>query len=460
MPSPGKLQLDNVQGDILLNGLPKKAEIFLFFEITDPKTFCSKLKQVADEIAHTAHTSSSRDKIGKKNGAGIVDMAGANIAFSFRGLQKMASVLANLDLKTQDAAFEAGMKKGAAALHDPLKAGSTSEPVWEEAFGAPQHLHGVVFAAGSAQKNCQEKLEKIKSILGTSMKVVTTVSGKVRPGEMKGHEHFGFLDGISEPAVQDVDTAIPPGQDTIPQGVILCNRPGDNSGHPAWMTDGSFLCFRKLKQNVSDWNKFLVDASNQLGTWSDQLGARLIGRWKSGCPVELSPEFDDAAIGADAKRNNKFEFTPDSNFKCPFGAHIRKMNPRGDLGRGVVNQFRVLRRGIPYGEELKDDMNGERGLLFVCYQSNISQGFQFLQQTWANAPGFRVEGAGLDAVMGQDNNNKTIDMKGLFPQNKDKPLALSGINRFVVPKGGEYFFSPSMSALRTTLSTLTAKSDL
>ncbi|KAI7239998.1 hypothetical protein KC343_g4327 [Hortaea werneckii] len=460
MASPGKLQLDNIQGDILLNGLPKKAEIFLFFEITDPKTFCSKLKQVADEIAHTAHTSSSRDKIGKKDGPGIVDMAGANIAFSFRGLQKMAGALANLDLKTQDAAFEAGMKKGAASLHDPLKAGSTSEPAWEEAFGAPQNLHGVLFAAGSAQKNCQEKLDKVKSILGASMKVIATVSGKVRPGEMKGHEHFGFLDGISEPAVQGIDTSIPPGQDTIPQGVILCNRPGDSAGHPAWMTDGSFLCFRKLKQNVSDWNKFLVDASNQLGTWSDQLGARLIGRWKSGCPVELSPEFDDAAIGADVKRNNKFEFTPNSNFKCPFGAHIRKMNPRGDLGRGVVNQFRVLRRGIPYGEELKDDPNGERGLLFVCYQSNISQGFQFLQQTWANAPRFRVEGAGLDAVMGQDNNNKTVDMKGLFPQNKDKPLALSGINRFVVPKGGEYFFSPSMSALRTTLSTLKAKSDL
>lgn len=52
------------------------------------------------------------------------------------------------------------------------------------------------------------------------------------------------------------------------------------------MTDGSFLCFRKLKQNVSDWNKFLVDASNQLGTWSDQLGARLIGRWKSGMSLQ------------------------------------------------------------------------------------------------------------------------------------------------------------------------------
>jgi deferrochelatase/peroxidase EfeB len=92
---------------------------------------------------------------------------------------------------------------------------------------------------------------------------------------------FGYNDGISQPAIDGIDKA-PKGQDTIEQGVILCNR-GSNAGrHPDWMTDGSFMCFRKLEQNVPAWNKFLIDASNTLGTWSDQLGARLIGRWKSG----------------------------------------------------------------------------------------------------------------------------------------------------------------------------------
>ena len=95
---------------------------------------------------------------------------------------------------------------------------------------------------------------------------------------------FGYLDGVSEPAVAGVDTDVPPGQDTIPQGIILCGRQGDTlqNQRPAWTLDGSFLCFRKLQQNVPEWNQFLVDASNQLGTWSDQLGSRLIGRWKSG----------------------------------------------------------------------------------------------------------------------------------------------------------------------------------
>jgi deferrochelatase/peroxidase EfeB len=92
---------------------------------------------------------------------------------------------------------------------------------------------------------------------------------------------FGYNDGISQPAIEGIDKA-PKGQDTIEQGVILCNRGSNVGRHPEWMTDGSFMCFRKLEQNVPAWNKFLVDASNTLGTWSDQLGARLIGRWKSG----------------------------------------------------------------------------------------------------------------------------------------------------------------------------------
>lgn len=108
------------------------------------------------------------------------------------------------------------------------------------------------------------------------------------------------------------------------------------------MLDGSFLVFRQLKQNVQDWDKFLQDSSNTLGTFKDQLGARLIGRWKSGCPINLQADFDDFNIGKDKMRNNLFEYdipglnknslniTPGVRLVCPIGAHIRKTNPRGD----------------------------------------------------------------------------------------------------------------------------------
>lgn len=140
---------------------------------------------------------------------------------------------------------------------------------------------------------------------------------------------------------------------------------------------------------------------------------------------------------------------------CPVGAHIRKTNPRGDQpggGRAAVNPHRILRAGIPYGPEISEDPTAERGLLFACYQSNLNQGFTFIQQRWANNTGFRFQGGGVDAVMGQVNDQAEVDMLGLFPQDANRPLALPGINRFVVPKGGEYFFSPSLTALKGVLS--------
>ncbi|EMC99592.1 hypothetical protein BAUCODRAFT_571758 [Baudoinia panamericana UAMH 10762] len=454
MGSTDSLNLDNIQGDILGDGLPKLSETFLFFTINDPRSFCQRLNQVSNEIASTTHVKDLRSGIANNAGGGIVPAVGANIAFSCHGLQKVTCSQAS-DLNTQDPAFDAGMKAGAASLADPLRSGS-SDPAWEDVYLHPENVHGVILAAGSDDGICSQKLQTIMSIFGPSAGEVHRVSGKVRPGEMKGHEHFGYMDGVSQPAVQGIDTATP-GQDIVSHGTFICGRNGDRfaSQRPAWMIDGSFLCFRKLQQNVQDWNKFLVDASNQLGTWSDQLGSRLVGRWKSGCPIQLSPDFDDRNLAADPNRVNKFDFDSISNdFRCPMGAHIRKTNPRGDLGRATVNQFRILRRGIPYGNEVDADPTGERGLLFVCYQSNISQGFKFIQETWANQAVFASEGAGVDAIMGQSNSQKTINMRGLYPQDASRPLALSGINRFVVPKGGEYFFSPSMSALKTTLSTV------
>jgi deferrochelatase/peroxidase EfeB len=106
---------------------------------------------------------------------------------------------------------------------------------------------------------------------------------------------FGFKDGVSQPAINGVDTASN-GQDIIDQGVILCNR-GSNAGqHPDWMTDGSFMCFRKLEQNVPAWNKFIFDESKPLGISPLQLGARLIGRWPSGksaCASHIVPNRTD-----------------------------------------------------------------------------------------------------------------------------------------------------------------------
>lgn len=99
---------------------------------------------------------------------------------------------------------------------------------------------------------------------------------------------FGFLDGISQPAIEGIDTNPNPGQETVRQGIILLGRDGDGTtGRPSWAIDGSFLALRYLFQLVPEFNNFLKgNALTGNGLTPDQgselLGARLMGRWKSG----------------------------------------------------------------------------------------------------------------------------------------------------------------------------------
>lgn len=96
---------------------------------------------------------------------------------------------------------------------------------------------------------------------------------------------FGYLDGISNPAVEGFQSPHP-GQAVVPTGEILVGENGDSVSRPLWAKGGSFLVFRQLKQLVPEFNKFLADnpirrqgLTQQEG--SDLLGARMIGRWKS-----------------------------------------------------------------------------------------------------------------------------------------------------------------------------------
>jgi deferrochelatase/peroxidase EfeB len=97
--------------------------------------------------------------------------------------------------------------------------------------------------------------------------------------------------------------------------------------------------------------------------------------------------------------------------------------------------------------------SGGVGLLFMAYNSTIANQFKFTQQRWADNPGFPVQPQGthgIDPVIGQGPNNQG-DQR--LPKEWDNPVAgvrddcpFSG---FVKMKGGEYFFSPSLTFLKT-----------
>jgi deferrochelatase/peroxidase EfeB len=97
--------------------------------------------------------------------------------------------------------------------------------------------------------------------------------------------------------------------------------------------------------------------------------------------VCLTPWKDDPSLA----ECNDFDFKPnDTQEKCPFAAHIRKARPRSDLGDKYSSS--LMRRGIPYGEEVTKEEHDqqttkkERGMIFVCYQSNIANGFRRVQE--------------------------------------------------------------------------------
>ncbi|KAJ7128313.1 fungal peroxidase [Mycena epipterygia] len=441
------LNLDNIQGDVLI-GMKKNKEVFFFFSIANATSFKKKLKQ---DILPLVTTTTQLLNVSSQPTTAL------NIAFSHTGL-----VALNVKDTLGDPAFTAGQLANIGNLGDP---GTTN---WVPQFIGTK-IHGVILLASDTVANVNATLATVQSKLGNSITEIYTLQAAARPGAEQGHEHFGFLDGISNPAVSGFQTPHP-GQAVVSPGEILVGETGDSVTRPAWAKDGSFLAFRQLKQLVPEFNKFLTDnpiraptLTSQQG--SDLLGARMVGRWKSGAPVFLAPLVDDPALGADPTRNNNFTYAlpgqtvanSTDQTKCPFSAHIRKTRPRADLGlpESQTSNHHIVRGGIPYGPEVStveastNTTQIERGLAFVSYQSNIGDGFQFLQQLWADNTNFVHGNVGFDPIIGANIGGPRV-VNGLDPTKPARSFTLT--TDFVVSRGGEYFFSPSLSAIANTLS--------
>ncbi|KAJ7476657.1 fungal peroxidase [Mycena latifolia] len=425
--------------------MKKNKELFYFFSISNVTDFKSKL---ASDILPLITTTTQLLDVSTQ------PVTALNIAFSQTGLTALG-VTDSLG----DSAFAGGQFADLTSLGDP---GSTN---WVPEF-AGTGIHGVMLFASDTEANIDSEVSTLEAALGSSITKVYTLQAAARPGSEAGHEHFGFLDGISNPAVDGFTASPMPGQAVVESGSILLGETGDSTTRPAWAKDGSFLVFRQLQQLVPEFNQFLTDNPIVIDgltaeQGSDLLGARMVGRWKSGAPVDLAPLFDDPALGADPTRNNNFTFEhPDAvlstnQTRCPFSAHIRKTRPRADLGTPEDAVHHIMRAGIPYGPEVSDDeaaantTSTERGLAFVAYQSSITNGFQFLQRLWADNANFVHTGVGVDPIIGALAGAQRV-IAGLDPTDDTKSITLT--TDFVVSRGGEYFFAPSLSAIANTLS--------
>jgi Dyp-type peroxidase family len=303
------------------------------------------------------------------------------------------------------------------------------------------------------------------------------------------HEHFGFADGMGQPAIEGtpqgkkaaarnllkageilmghvntydkpadsplVDAARDP-QHLLPDAPRIEGTADGASNLRDLGHSGTYLVFRQLAQNVADLYRFLDEATRKPDGQLDmdasgRLAAKFVGRWPSGAPVVLTPDKDDPALAA-ADDFGYFDRDP-RGFACPLGSHIRRANPRDSLGPdpktalASANRHRILRRGRPYGrrpENPRVDDGAERGLHFICLNSDIERQFEFVQQTWINNPVFGGLNGEVDPLVGYVEKADAIMTVPADPVR----TRVHNIRRFVSVKGGAYFFLPSIRALR------------
>ncbi|KAA8645098.1 hypothetical protein EYZ11_008150 [Aspergillus tanneri] len=510
-----QFDLENIQGDIW-PGLPKRKEMFLFFRIADGASQRRKFKEylrslvshittAKDVLDAKAHIREEKEKAAAhEEDPKLLPWSGINIAFSSTGLAALGkhvmNTKANMKEIKSDPAKWRELKRNQ-IRGDLFDKGMYDDMVYE-GWDDPQELRpeykrdpvtkqrqidGVVYVATSTEKQLEKAVGRVKEKLhmrdtdddideDVACKLVLVRKGKVRPGLLKGREHFGFQDGISQPQLEGLDPT-PKGDKepkAVPPGLIIVGHDGDPLNQPAWAKDGSFLVFRDLQQHVPEFNQFLDNNAHasqdteQGPASAEKLGALLMGRWRNGTPVDLNPYHDN---DPSLYRSNNFNYTPvESHGRCPFAAHIRKMRPRGDLDD---DEAVIIRRGIAYGPEVseKEKKNQktmkERGMLFVCYQSDIRNGFNFITTRWANNhhfPGNKYDavgmnGPGIDAIAGQRLAHHPPRNMGL-PDGKRPSEARLSLGSWVTHRGGEYFFAPSLKALREDLSSAPVQAKL
>jgi Dyp-type peroxidase family len=511
------IRVTNIQGAIL-PGFSKSHRILMFLRVhrkehTAPASFRKWLKgqlrfiATADEVLAFNKLFKATRVRRQREGAVKSTWMGISLSFDLlRSLNKDAD-------QFTDAAFRQGLSGRSPDLGDPIT-GPFSAANW--LIGGPSNQADVVviIEADDRADMLDEFLRVQETIVTANLEgsahddsridILFVDEGANLPGGLAGHEHFGFLDGVSQPGLRGLLSKDPtdvltlrqnpgkrdqpedptkpaskdnkiqpaqgkPGQDLLYPGEFIFGYPrqiptedekadglnpnpgpdsllgidGKKRAAPDWARDGSFLVFRRLRQDVGGLHQFLHDAAQQLkipdspeASGAQLVGSKMVGRWPSGAPIQRTPGDDNVDLANDDCRNNNFEFQGDTEpikpgpgdpsacsdrspklqskadpdgARCPFTAHIRKAYPRDDgprdpkkppvsdpqLGEAATQTHRLLRRGLPYGPvsastpaaPVFDDV--DRGLQFIAFQTSIENQFEFVVKNWVNAAGFK-----------------------------------------------------------------------
>jgi Dyp-type peroxidase family len=350
-----------------------------------------------------------------------------------------------------------------------------------------------------------------ETIKGPSWQVAFDVLDALPTSDLQGVEPFGFTDGISQPtldwrqlrtaatqAVYTNDSCLGefllgyqneygrytdrPLLPATASNAGLLDAP-DAPGMRDLGRNGTYLVFRQLQQDVRGFWQFVNGQAKGDTPARERLAGAMVGRTRQGDPLEMA----SGAIAGVGKSmpSNQFNYDSDADGRrCPFGAHIRRANPRNaDFPAGTSGLFsellhnlgftkagfredimsstrfhRLLRRGREYGPGLSTEQalqpdypdSQEHGINFICLNANISRQFEFVQGAWLMNTKFNGMNGESDPLLGnrQPIPGCPVTSSFLIPQEHGVARRVESLPRFVTVRGGAYFFLPGLRALK------------
>ena len=350
------------------------------------------------------------------------------------------------------------------------------------------------------------------SVQGPGWGAIFEVMAALPTSNLQGVEPFGFTDGISQPTLDWQLTRTAADQLSYTNvsclGEFLLGYPNeygrytdrplltaaadtsilpeaeDAPGMRDLGRNGTYLVLRQLQQDVRGFWRFIDRCSNGNSQGRDQLAWRMVGRTRQGDPL-ISPSSQPIAGVSPGTPSNQFTYDSDvSGTACPFGAHIRRANPRNaDFPPGTSGLFsklvhnlgftkvgvrediesstrfhRLLRRGREYGPGLSPEQalqtdypdTEEHGIQFICLNANISRQFEFVQGAWIMSTKFNGMTSESDPLLGnrQPIPGCPVTSNFIIPQVSGPARRIEGLPQFITVRGGAYFFMPGIRALQ------------
>ena len=508
------LDLFDIQGDVVRPygrfGFPVAR--YVFFNIREGAEARAFVAEIAAQVTTAATWDQGPNPIPRPQ-------ATTNIAFTYQGLKELELPRAALIGFPEE--FVMGMKQRKDILGDD---GPSSPEHWDPIWRANREkdrtkdVHIFLSINGQSPELVEQRYQALIALVDKYSKGIALLTGHrgddgaedlpyqdvhavVENGQITSKEHFGYTDGIGDPYFEGLADApervLGRGKQMadgtwapLATGEFILGHIDEAREYPPapkpnlLSRNGTYMVYRKLHENVASFDQLLERESKNYPGGKELLAAKFVGRWRdNGAPLVSAPDAAskqewDARFKANAGNEAEMDrmlsdFTYDgdmSGAKCPFSAHIRRINPRAslefkqgdnpgamvcnpgafDTPGALANRRRILRRGLPYGEAKdRSTDRGNHGIVIMMLNADINRQFEFVQQQWINYGNDFKAANDKEILLG--NHSKEYPSKAVIqvdPDSDQVPYFVRNIPRLVETRGGDYFFVPSLTALR------------